>query len=134
MTYFSFTSIENIFRHLQLSSCGAPSLVREWACNLFLQLFLGFGSAVTLRPVSHRPHDHNLLSHMRLSKPGEAVPHICIPRNRVAQLYPWALGSLFIASYDMQGYSGGVLNHLNMGYFLSHRNKISASWPASIIK
>jgi hypothetical protein len=27
----------------------------------------------------------------------------------VAQLYPWALGSLSVASYDSQGYGGGIL-------------------------
>jgi hypothetical protein len=28
--------------------------------------------------------------------------------NRVAQLYTQALGSLFVASYDSQGYGGGI--------------------------
>jgi hypothetical protein len=27
----------------------------------------------------------------------------------VAQLYPWALSSLYVASYDSQGYGGGIL-------------------------
>jgi hypothetical protein len=31
------------------------------------------------------------------------------PRNRVAQLNLQALGSLFVASYDSQGYGGGIL-------------------------
>jgi hypothetical protein len=31
------------------------------------------------------------------------------PRKRVAQLYPKALGSLYVASYDSQGYGGGIL-------------------------
>jgi hypothetical protein len=31
------------------------------------------------------------------------VPVFITPRNRVAQLYPRALGSLFVASYDSQG-------------------------------
>jgi hypothetical protein len=37
---------------------------------------------------------------------------VCIfisPRNRVAQLYPRALGCLFVASYDSQGYDEGIL-------------------------
>jgi hypothetical protein len=29
--------------------------------------------------------------------------------GRVAQLYPQALGSLFVAFYDSQGYGGGIL-------------------------
>jgi hypothetical protein len=32
----------------------------------------------------------------------------------VAQLYPRALGSLYIASYDSQGYGGGILTRLHM--------------------
>jgi hypothetical protein len=27
----------------------------------------------------------------------------------VAQLYPWALNSLYVVSYDLQGYGGGIL-------------------------
>jgi hypothetical protein len=35
---------------------------------------------------------------------------ICIsPRNRVAQLFPLSLGSLYITSCDSQGYGGGIL-------------------------
>jgi hypothetical protein len=37
------------------------------------------------------------------------VPVLISPRNRVAQLYPSALGSLFVASFDSQGYGGGIL-------------------------
>jgi hypothetical protein len=35
------------------------------------------------------------------------VPVFASSRNRVAHLYPYALGSLFIASYDTQGDGGG---------------------------
>jgi hypothetical protein len=41
------------------------------------------------------------------------VPVFISTRNRVAQLYPRALGSLYIASCDSQGYSGGTLTRLN---------------------
>jgi hypothetical protein len=37
------------------------------------------------------------------------VPVFISPRNRVAQSYPRALGSLLVASYDSLGYGGGVL-------------------------
>jgi hypothetical protein len=37
------------------------------------------------------------------------------PKNRVAQLYPQALGSLFVASYDSQGYGGDIRNRLHAG-------------------
>jgi hypothetical protein len=40
------------------------------------------------------------------------VPVFISPRNRVAQLYPQALGSLFVASYDSQSY-GGILTRLH---------------------
>jgi hypothetical protein len=30
----------------------------------------------------------------------------------VAQLYPWALGSFLVASYDSQSYGGGILTRL----------------------
>jgi hypothetical protein len=34
----------------------------------------------------------------------------------VAQLHPRALGSLFVASYDPQGYGGGILTDLHKGH------------------
>jgi hypothetical protein len=36
------------------------------------------------------------------------------PRNRVAQLYPWALGSLYVTSYDSKVYGGGILTLPNL--------------------
>jgi hypothetical protein len=36
------------------------------------------------------------------------------PSNTVAQLYPQALGSLFVSFYDLQGYSGGILTGLDI--------------------
>jgi hypothetical protein len=33
----------------------------------------------------------------------------------VAQLYPQALGSPFVVSYDSQGYGGGIRTHLHKG-------------------
>jgi hypothetical protein len=35
------------------------------------------------------------------------------PNDRVAQLYPQAPGSLFVAFYDLQGYGGGILTCLH---------------------
>jgi hypothetical protein len=32
-----------------------------------------------------------------------------------AKLYPHALGSLFVAFYDSQGYGGGIRNRLHTG-------------------
>jgi hypothetical protein len=43
------------------------------------------------------------------------VPVFISPRNRVARLYPQALDSLFVVSYDSQGYGGGIRPRLHMG-------------------
>jgi hypothetical protein len=47
------------------------------------------------------------------------------PSDRVAQLYPQAPDSLFIAFYDWQGYGGGILIRLHEGiiYRLILKNK-----------
>jgi hypothetical protein len=38
----------------------------------------------------------------------------------MAQLYPQARGSIFIATYYSQGYSGGIRIHLHMGISLDN--------------
>jgi hypothetical protein len=43
------------------------------------------------------------------------VPVFISPRNTVAQLHPWALSSLLVASYDSQGCGGGILTRLHTG-------------------
>jgi hypothetical protein len=54
-------------------------------------------------------HDHIFLSQIRDSANLEGqAPLFISSRNRVTQLYPQALGSLFVASYDSQGYGGGI--------------------------
>jgi hypothetical protein len=58
---------------------------------------------------SHGTHDHILLSQIQVSPNLKGqVPMFISPRNRVAQLYPRALSSLFVTSYDSQGYGGGI--------------------------
>jgi hypothetical protein len=59
---------------------GTPSLMKGRVCNLLVQVLLGLASAVTLACKSRRTRDHILLFHLRL-------------------------GSLFVASHDLQGYS-----------------------------
>jgi hypothetical protein len=44
------------------------------------------------------------------------VPVCISPRNRVARLHPQALGFLFVASYDSQGYGGGIRPRLHTGH------------------
>jgi hypothetical protein len=49
-------------------------------------------NVITQWSESLRTRNHTLLSHLRLPQPGGPGSHIYIPRNRVAQLYPRALG------------------------------------------
>jgi hypothetical protein len=69
---------------------------------------------------------------LRFDSPNlEDQVHVFVsPRNRVAQLYPRALGSIFVASYDSQGYGGGIRPRLQNGrwslfyiYIASERTK-----------
>jgi hypothetical protein len=54
----------------------------------------------------------------------------------VARLYPVVLDSLFVASYDWQGYSGGIRTRLHMGltptvsqsYLTTDGQSASLSW------
>jgi hypothetical protein len=83
------------------------SLTRGWICRL--ELLLALASAVVLRSEARGAHDHILLSQIRDSPNLEGqVPVFIFPRNRVSQLYPEAMGCLFIASYDSQAYGGGI--------------------------
>jgi hypothetical protein len=85
---------------------------------------LGLANAVIVRSECRGTHDHILLSQIRHSPNLEGqVPVFISPRNRVVQLYPQALGSLFVASYDSQGYGGGIRPRLHKGVirFLSER-------------
>jgi hypothetical protein len=58
-------------------------------------------------------HNQTLLFYLRLHQPEGPGPCIYIPLEQVAQLYPRALGSHFVAPYDSQGYSGGILIRLH---------------------
>jgi hypothetical protein len=81
-----------------------------------LQLLLALASEVFLVSESCGTHDHVLLSHIRDSPNLEGQVLVFIsPRNGVAQLYPQALGSLFVASYDSQGYGGSIRTRLHAG-------------------
>jgi hypothetical protein len=85
---------------LRVSWFGAPSLTRRWVCNLLVQLLLGLARAISLGSKSHRTQIIFYYLIMRFPQPGGPGSRIYIPRNRVAQLYPRALISLFFASYD----------------------------------
>jgi hypothetical protein len=88
------------------------SLTRAWVCSLHLLLVLV--SADILGSESRGDHDQIFLSHIRDSPNLEGqVPVFISPRNRVARLYPQALGSLFVASYDSQGSVGDIRPRLH---------------------
>jgi hypothetical protein len=87
---------------LQVCWCGALSLMREQVCCS--QLLLVLTSAVILGSEFYKTCDHILLPQIRDSPNlEEQVPVFMSPRNRVLQFYPQALGSLFVASHDLQG-------------------------------
>jgi hypothetical protein len=59
-------------------------------------------------------HDRILQSQIQDSLNLEGpVPVFISPKNRVVQLYPQALSSVFVASYDSQSYSGGIQTRLH---------------------
>jgi hypothetical protein len=90
------------------------SLMRGWVCRL--QLLLALASAVTLRFESSGTNDHILLSQIPDSPNLEGQVSVFIsPRNRVAQLYLQALGSLFFTFWDSQSYGAGIRPHLHTG-------------------
>jgi hypothetical protein len=69
------------------------------------------------------------VSYSRHPQPGGPGPVYIYPRNRVAQLYTQTLGSLFVASYDSQGYGGGIRTRLHVGNASSHVGQYaSLSW------
>jgi hypothetical protein len=80
-------------------------------------LLLVLASAIILRFEIHGNHDHILLSQIRDYPNMEVqVSELISLRNRVAQLYPQRLGSLFVASYDSQGYGGIMRPRLHTGF------------------
>jgi hypothetical protein len=74
-----------IFRQLRVCWCWAPSLTRSRVRSF--QLLLGIANTVFLGSESHGTHEHILFSIFE-------TPPTWRARNRVAQLYPRALGSL----------------------------------------
>jgi hypothetical protein len=102
-------------RQLQICWCGALSLTRERVCCL--QLLLVLASALILGPESRGTRDYILLSQsLDSSNLVGQVPVFISPRNRVAQLYPQVSGSLFVASYDSQGYGWSIRIPLHAEY------------------
>jgi hypothetical protein len=91
-------------RRLWLWYFVAPSLTRGRVCNLLYNCFWALPEQSLLSRSPAELTVHILLYHLRLPQPGGPGSRIYIPpRNRMALLYPRALGSLSVASYDSQG-------------------------------
>jgi hypothetical protein len=99
--------------------------MRGWVCRL--QVLLALASAIILRPESRGNHDHILLSQIRDS-PNLEGQVLIFKSNRTAQLYHQALGSLFVASYDSQGYGGGIRPLLHTGTPLVESQELLYDW------
>jgi hypothetical protein len=110
---------------------GAPSLTRGRVCRL--QLLVVLASAV-LGSESRGAHDHILLSQIWdcLNQEGH-ISEFMYPRNRVAQLYPQELGSLFVVSYDSQGYCRGIRTRLHTGTNCSNYDTILHNFGTDLI-
>jgi hypothetical protein len=80
--------------------CEGPSLTRGWICNLLYNCFwdLPEQSLLGRSPAELRLYFTRLIWDSP-NLEGQ-VPLFTSPRNRVAQLYPRALGSLYVASCD----------------------------------
>jgi hypothetical protein len=97
-------SVRHILRSMKpVHACRTRGLV----CRL--QWLLVLASAVILRSKSLWTRDQILLPRIQDSPNLQDQVLVFIsPRTRVARLYPRARGSLFVASYDSQGYGGGI--------------------------
>jgi hypothetical protein len=91
-------------------------------CNILSDERMGLSFTIAAGPrkrshsrirVPRDPWPYFTVSDSRLSQPGGSGPRIYILQEQVTQLYPQALGSFFVASYDPQGYGGGILIRLN---------------------
>jgi hypothetical protein len=108
-------SCSSFFWQLRRSAFNASSLTRKRICNLLYNCFWALPEQSHL---SRSPTEVTAIFYCllwdSLNLEGQ-VPVFISPRNRVVQLYPRALGSLSVASYDSQGYGGSILTRLHTG-------------------
>jgi hypothetical protein len=109
--FFFFLDI--FFRHLRVRYFVVPSLTRGWVCNLLYNCFWALPEQSLLgRNLAELTAIFCCLIWDSPNLEGQ-VPVFISSRNRVAQLYLRALGSLFVASYDSQGSGGVILTRLH---------------------
>jgi hypothetical protein len=91
--------------------------MREMVCRL--QLLLVLFRAVILRSESRGTRDHILLSQIRDSQTWRARSPYLYPPGTGWPSYTPGTGSLSVASYDSQGYSGVIRTRLHAGKLLT---------------
>jgi hypothetical protein len=110
MTRFLFS----VWR-LRVSWCVAPSLTRGRVCNLLYNCFWSLPEQSLL---GRSPAELTTIFYCLIwdspNLDGQ-VPVFISPRNRVAQLYPRALGSLLSPLTTRRDYGGGILTRLHTG-------------------
>jgi hypothetical protein len=107
--------LEIFFRQLRFCNFVAPSLTRGRVCNL---LYNCFWALLEQSLLGRSPAELMAIFYCLIwdsTSLEDQVPVFISPRNRLAQLYPQALGSLLVAFYDSQGCGGGILTRLHTG-------------------
>jgi hypothetical protein len=113
-----FFLLEIFFRQLHVCYFVAPSLTRGRVCNLLYNCFWALPEQSILgRSLAELTTIFYCLIWDSTHLDGQ-VPVFISTRNRVVQLYPRALDSLYVASYDSLGYCGGILTRLHTGCWL----------------
>jgi hypothetical protein len=97
-------------------SCCLKVVVLFLGASLARGLVCSLQCSRSMIRVSQNPQLYFTVSSETPPNLEDQVPIVIFPRNRVAQLYPRALGSPYIISYDSQGYGGGILTHFHTGY------------------
>jgi hypothetical protein len=98
-----FFLLEISFRQLRVCYFVAPSLTRGRVCNLLYNCLWALPEQWLL---GRSPAELTAIFYCLIwdsSNLESQVPVFISPMNRVAQLYPRALGSFFVASYDSHG-------------------------------
>jgi hypothetical protein len=87
--------------------------------DLSFTIAAGFDCTVILGSESRGTHF--TVPDSRLPQPEEPGSVFISPRNRVSQIYPQALSSILIASYDLKGYGGSIWTGLEGRTFSNYR-------------
>jgi hypothetical protein len=110
-------------RHLRVCRCGALFLTMERLCHLQLLLVLASPAILGASPAGLVIMFYCL----RFETPPNLEDQVAVfisHRKRVDQLYPQALGSTFVASYESQGYGGGTRTRLHAESVLPPPNSV----------